>query len=417
MIASFKKTLRSAVARLSLRLTIPREPDLPAEAHRLIRCRRGEYELVSETNAIFHVATAGENGYFTPCRRHDPLSEYTERFLDDYYSFITPYTQHAKADRQMVAASLHDPERLEAFLHMGSPLNPSSGVSRFLASGDPGSIGFVFDPSDTALLDRMKYFAGKYAWCQLNAYHTHSALAPGRVQTISAGKSLATQALAGLLGLQEMFPPAEYARFQAEDHRELFGLYTQRADGIGIIGISQERRREMLTPQFQRSMTCLNLLDAITHEMDHSPNNYFVVTDDGGKAIGLSVFDNNGIGTFSLNTSAAFTTYKHCSPFLREDGTVNRPHLDLESVRQLQNLTKQQLSAALSPYLRPAQLHALRRRIRAVSTAISKTAALDPAFLLNAEDWSDKTIERELSGQYGKTYLLSYIQDCCVPDE
>lgn len=417
MIASFKKALRSAVARLSLRLTVPREPEAPAGAYRLIRCRRGEYELVSETNAIFHVVTAGENGYFTPCRRHEPLREYVERFLDDYFSFITPHTQHAEADRQMVAASLAGAGDPEAFLRMGSPLDPASGVSRFLASGDPETIGLVFDASDTDLLARMKYFAGKYAWCQLNAYHVHSALASGRTQTISAGKSLATQALAGLLGLGELFPQAEYAYFQAEDHRKLFGLYTQRADGIGIIGISQERRREMLTPQFQRCMSCLNLLDAITHEMDHSPNNYFVVTDNSGKAVGLSVFDNNGIGTFSLNTSAAFTTYKHCSPFLREDGTVNRPHLDLELARRLQVLTKGQLTGALSPYLRPAQLHALRRRIRAVSDAISKTAELDPMFLLNTGDWSEKTIGLELSGRYGKTYLLSYLQDCCVPNE
>lgn len=409
MISSVKQFIRSGISRLSGPV-----PPLSVSSLRTIRCRRSEFELVSETNALFHIVTDRENGYFCPCRSHAPLPEYTDLFVDDYFSFITPWPRYAVSDRALLAEALRDPENFEKFTSMGHPLSPDSRCTRFLHTGDGALIGLETDDPDT--LERMKHFVRRFAWCQLNAYLLHSAAAPRQYQTLSAGKALATQALAGLLGLEALFPKSEYARFQAEDHRPMFGIYTERARGVGLIDISRERRRAMLTPDLQRCLSDLNLLDAITHEMDHSPNNYFAVPDGSGVFTGLSVFDNNGVGTFSLNRSVRFSSYKGCSPFVRENGIVNRPHLSLETVRRLRSLTGRQLTDALSPWLRPAQILAVRLRLGAVKSAIDRTVRLDPRFLLDRDEWSPETIERELNGQYGKTYLTSYLEDCCVPN-
>lgn len=108
-----------------------------------------------------------------------------------------------------------------------------------------------------------------------------------------ANKVMAYEAVAKLCGLSHLVTPTTYARVQI-DEKEMLGYYQDRADGICIIGLTHEKRRRILTPQFQRAMNSLNFLDALCHEDDHSPNNYNVVLDDTGLAVGIAAFDNNG---------------------------------------------------------------------------------------------------------------------------
>lgn len=157
------------------------------------------------------------------------------------------------------------------------------------------------------------------------------------------------------------------------------------------------------------------LMDVVTHEMDHQPNNYFVIFDDSEKAIDVSIFDNNGAGTFCMKSEISFSDYKNCSEFLNSDGTVNRPFLPLETVNALKKISPLKLYKSLHRYLSIAHIIFTWIRIKKVKKAIKKTVRERKDFLITTEQWNADTIKEELSGKYGKTYLISYLEDCCVP--
>ena len=414
MTRHFKQFIHKTKSCLHSRLTLPIQP-CTEHIRRVIPCASDKVSLVSESSALFHVTTASAAGYFSPCRKHLPLDAYVREFVNDYYDFITDAPSFAASDRQMILDSLSDPVRMDRFTKMSSPTVPDSALSRFLNGSDPSLIGLCFDAHDKAMRDRVRRFVAKYAWCQLHMWNLHHALPDGHWQTRAFCISLATEALARLLELEELFPHAEYAWLRIEGQEPIFGLFMDTASGCGIIDVSLERRAAAMTPHLQRAFSRLSILDAITHEMDHSPNNYNVVFDDSGMAVGLSVFDNNGIGTFALQTSASFKTYKNCSHFLRPDGTVNRPHLDAALCRKLSKITFLQFFKCLRPFLRFPQILAAWLRLKNVKAAIEKTDAKAPGFLLDEDQWNEETLQAELSGTYGKTYLMSYLQDCCVP--
>ena len=203
--------------------------------------------------------------------------------------------------------------------------------------------------------------------------------------------------------------------FQTKNNSELvviFGNFMEKAHGICAMDIPGHQRRALLTPDFQRAMLNMNLLDVITHEQDHSPNNYNVVMDDSGLAAGISVYDNNGVGTFSMSIGIDYETYKRCSSFLRADGTVNRPCLDKTVANAVMLLTWKEVKDTLSPWLSKTAVWCTWNRIVALQRAIKRSIEINPDFLLDRESFAEESIEDELSGRYGKTYLVSFLQDC-----
>ena len=229
-----------------------------------------------------------------------------------------------------------------------------------------------------------------------------------------ANKIMAYEATAKLLGLSDMVTSTVYATVHM-DGNQMLGYYQDKADGICIIGLTHEKRRRILTPEFQRMINCLNVLDVLCHEGDHSPNNYNVVLNEMGRAVGVEAFDNNGRGTFSMRGEVAFPTYKGCSKFLRTDGTINRPYMDAALAQRVKKLNFFRLYSVLRKHLRFMPIYFVWKRARVLRRAIGRTDRRDSGFLLHENEWNEKTVETELSGSYGKTYLVSYIEDCCVP--
>ena len=224
-------------------------------------------------------------------------------------------------------------------------------------------------------------------------------------------RMLAARQFSLMLGLNNT-PNHFFARMNWEGNIYR-GIFQEQADGINIIPIEHSLRREMITPAFQRSLSNLNIMDVLTREQDHSPNNYRVKVDSEGNAIGVDAFDNNGAGTFSHKTSIEFTTFKGCSPIVNKSGTMNRPFLDEELISCLNQLSLYDLFFGLSEYLSISAIFALWYRMKKLMRAVAKAPS---GAILKPTEWSDLTIQEELSGKYGKTYLVSFIEDCCVPN-
>lgn len=222
--------------------------------------------------------------------------------------------------------------------------------------------------------------------------------------------SFATYKLADLLELSNMIPPTRVVKLKTIKD-DIIGTLQNGADGVCIIGIGHSERRDMITPAFQHALMNLNVLDVLTHDADHSPNNYNVVLDSNEMAIGVSCFDNNGVGTFSCSGSISFETFKKCSPFVDSVGMINRPYLDKNLIRRIQEVRFIELFKRLRTNLRFYQIFAVWIRMKKVIHAVSRISS---DRLLDDSAWGEDTIQEELSGRYGKTYLVGYIEDCCV---
>ena len=372
-------------------------------------------EIISCSNIVLHVQTDQKDGYLSECRTHLPIREYVERFVDDYFALFRTADEKAASDQAVIRKMLENPTDFEKFTRIGksSPYYDSP-YRRYLQTNDSEVVGLHLFDADKDQISRIRHFTERYAWPQLTAYFTNSDAKMGTYHCYTTAKVLATEAMARLIGLEDLIPHAQYVKLVVTDaeNRVIFGNFMEKAHGICAMDIPGHQRRALLTPDFQRAMLNMNLLDVITHEQDHSPNNYNVVMDDSGLAAGISVYDNNGVGTFSMSIGIDYETYKRCSSFLRADGTVNRPCLDKTVANAVMLLTWKEVKDTLSPWLSKTAVWCTWNRIVALQRAIKRSIEINPDFLLDRESFAEESIEDELSGRYGKTYLVSFLQDC-----
>ena len=372
-------------------------------------------EIISCSNIVLHVQTDQKDGYLSECRTHLPIREYVERFVDDYFALFRTADEKAASDQAVIRKMLENPTDFEKFTRIGiSSPHYDSPYRRYLRTDNGEEVGLHLFDADEDQISRIRHFTERYAWPQLTAYFANSHTKMGTYHCQTTAKVLATEAMARLIGLDDMIPHAQYVKLVVSDaeNRVIFGNFMDKARGICAMDIPGHQRRALLTPDFQRAMLNMNLLDVITHEQDHSPNNYNVVMDDSGLASGISVYDNNGVGTFSMNIGIDYETYKRCSSFLRADGTINRPCLDKRVAERILNLKWQDLYKALVYYVSKPIILCTWARIKALKRAIIRSLERDSGFLLSAEAFSERTIEMELDGTFGKTYLNSFLQDC-----
>lgn len=401
------------VASIKKALSCP--PSAQTESPAELIVQKESLEIISCSNIVLHVRTSVADGFLSECRMHLPIREYVERFVDDYFALFRIADEKAISDRSLVRNMLENPADFERFILIGkqSP-HHNSPYRRYLLTDDGEEVGVRLVNADETQKIRIRHFIESYVWPQLTAYFVNSDVRMGQYHCRATAKVLATQAMAQLLGLENAVPHAQYTKLVVSDaeDRVIFGNFMEKAQGVCAMDIPGGQRRTIITPDFQRALLNMNLLDVICREQDHSPNNYNVVLNDDGFAVGVSVYDNNGVGTFALDSGIDYETYKKCSSFLRGDGTVNRPCLDKTVAESILGLTRKNVAKTLSPYLSKPVIWCTWNRIAALQRAIKKSSAGNPEFLLDRDGFSKSTIDNELSGYYGKTYLVSFLQDC-----
>lgn len=380
-------------------------------ASKELYCDKDSFKVISSSSVVLHVVTSELDGYFFECRKHTNIKKYVKSFIDDYFNIFCDDYPEKDADKEFIFKSLQNPQNFKKFISMGRKLyNLKSGCMEFLNTGNGAAIGL--ETTESELIKRLQKFVGEYAWCQLNSFYTNKYIGKNAFQNKEAAAALATYEISKLLGLEYMLPQANYITLNIDNKKSLFGLFIKTAEGCSILPFNSDERKGKITPLLQRDLSSLNVLDVITHEQDHSPNNYNVVMDENGLVTGVSAFDNKGEGTFFLSESLDFQTFKYCSSFIKPDGLINRPYISKELFEQIKQITPEMLFKKLKGILNPLQIFFCWKRINNLTTTIEKTLTKQNKFLLlSTTDWSEKTVEDELSGDYGKTYLISFFSD------
>lgn len=401
------------IARIKKYISCPRSIR-NTESVKMLSVQKENLQLISCSNVIVHIKTDEIDGYLCECGMHLPILQYIENFAHVYFSCFCDASEETNGDRKLIHDAIKNPDTLLKFSNIGreSPY-VNSPYRRYLDTDDGEEIGLDLSSADEQQKRRIRHFVERYAWPQLVAYYAN--LSPsGDHHVNSSNKVLATEAMARLIGLEHTIPHTEYVKVCVTDAGNcvLFGSFMEKAQGMCAMDIPPERRRAMLTPEFQRSLLNMNLLDVICHEMDHSPNNYNVVLNAAGNAVDVSVYDNNGLGTFSLNGSIDYQTYKKCSSIVNAEGRINRPCLDKAVVMSIMKLRFHNIYDTIYPFYKMPIILSTWKRIVKLKRAVRKSMCANPGLLLEEKYFSEETIQKELSGAYGKTYLLSFLQDC-----
>lgn len=371
---------------------------IPSSA-KTIRCARDQVSMLTDsTNNVIRVALHGKVYFFRECKKRLKIEDFVREQVDCYYDCCG---RGHHDEKNAVLASLADKRNLSRFADMGMTNDLHSGAYRFCMYGSGKDVGLEIE--NTEQIEHLKDLV-QFVWGDLYAYMLNNGLRKGCYQTYNAVRSIATYRMARLLGLERLIPRTEYAKLCIDDATPLFGTIMDCALGVCLEQSTPDERSKMVSPMLQRDLMNLNCLDAICTERDHRLGNYNVVLEN-GIAQGIAAFDNDSPRSFSLG-GISFATYKGCAPIVKGN-KFNRPFVDAAFAEKLNHLTYKLVRDEMCDLLNVWQIAALWRRIKKLDKILMRVPGRAK---LGESDWSSDTIKEEISGKFGKTYLMHFVE-------
>lgn len=240
--------------------------------------------------------------------------------------------------------------------------------------------------------------------------YSRSAMAgPGGMDVFNACRTLATKEVADALGVGHLIPQTEVVLLRA-GAALMYGVLCNRCPGMRAKDAPWEP-----SPSLQRDLADLQVLDALCCQPDHWVNNYNV-EECSGRAVRAMAFDNDNMWAFFPTCRISFVSVCGGSPLLDKSGRIRLPHLSAETAQCVLACDVADLCSRLKPYLNALQRFALRIRLYRLQRALRRTIAARADFLLADDEWTEQTLQEELSGAYGCTYTCLYAttRDCCT---
>lgn len=369
------------------------------------------------TNPILSFDYHGERCYFRACPRIMDRKRYFLQSIDDFFVSLDHLgidRRHFKQDFPVklnfsdeeirrFKAYLKDKAEDRRFLKMLYNMDLISQKIRFSiwteqTYDQPFFSAFGLEDRPQRTDDISVYFI----WCIRSAavrYRTIS-IARGREYShFNAVRAVASRIVAESLGLGHMITSARFCTLHMDDGSSVFGLLSDTAPGTRMLDSSIEP-----SGMLQRELGNLFLLDLISFQVDHGPNNYNVDLDGT-----VCAFDNDNPMTFFPRFTIS-NSFGGCSPFIDDNGIVFRPYLDRNVAERILRLDVHGIKKELKPYLNFLQVAALSHRIRLIRKAIQRTQKESSVFLIDGDNWDLQTVARELSGDYGATYLTKALR-------
>lgn len=398
---SIKKQIKKKLIPAACKILLaPKTFSQPDKCVKKIHCGRKDVVLMSDTsNNVIRLDVEGKTLYFRECKIRKKIEDYVADEIDYYYTHIHP---ELFRDKEFIVNAISDKQNLDKFVNMGMTNDVSSGAYQFCMGNGGGHIGL--DGLTTEQEERIKDFV-QFVWGNLFVYTLNNGVKIGCYHTYNAVRSIAFSRVSKLLNLHHLIPETEYALLYVEDDSPIFGTVMDNAPGICMEKADTAERIKVCSPKLQRELNNLNLLDVFCFEKDHRAGNYNVVVEN-GKAASVCAFDNDSPNSFGIG-GISFKTYIGCSPYAI-DGRINRPFVDKELADSILNLNEKDLCNALKDLLNVYQLFALKRRLRAIKNLFANIPS--ERFLTHSQ-WNEETVKKELSGEYGDTYLSKFVQD------
>lgn len=363
--------------------------------------------FLKQTDIIKHIHSGShviqtKQGFFRYCPLHTPLLDFYWQRVE-YHLKTVPFNNN---DSDFLYKHLANTDNLINFVKYCISRRYTDDIYERFASNShlPGISSY--SPVNVDEFDRNLYDLAYYISADISQYKKNKFR--NQPQTFSANRIMAQEALAKLLGIENLFPHTDFVNLHIDNQIPAFGIMMDASRGIYPLKL-RDKLSLSITPNLQRELTMLNFHDVICNEKDHRPGNYHILMDEtNSKATHISVFDNDCRWTFFPTKSVTFKTYAGASPLLNDKGDINRPYLDKDFADRLIKITKDNLYKNLNPYLNKLQLSTCYAKIVKLKKAVLKTSKKHQGFLIEQDKWNDSTIHEELSGKFGNTYLHIY---------
>lgn len=281
-------------------------------------------------------------------------------------------------------------------------------ISRYFHEGDAEIIGLEQQTTNFEI-EKQKFFVN-YAWSEFYTYKLNCGIKVNQPQIYNSVRAISYFKMAKLLGLERLVPNTHFIKAVFNQDIKI-GVYMESAKGIPFLEIMNRKRAELFQPILQKELLDLNLLDVICFEKDHRPDNYNVLFDQDEKVYSISVFDNDSPMSFFTSSNIYFETYDGCSQLIKKNGNINRPFLSEYTCYKILQLNVELLKSTFDGLLTKLQIKYLIKRVAKLQKAIKTSLERNACVLLKDDDWNEFTVEKELNGNYGLTYLGLFASD------
>lgn len=412
IIKFFAKKIKLLVSPLSRFATgKPKRINTKKYEHLVLRIKQDSIKLIMSSSIVYKVEISNGGGvyFFRECEKHLPIKKYIREFTNFYFACFYNDKILAEEYKKRIFRSLENKNNLASFIKMAKKYSCNMFYEQgLLYNKNPKIVGIEgFDsPED---INRIRQFL-QFALIKLSIYNENLYFRKNRLHTSSSSRIIAYKIVADKIRCGNLSAAAEYCFLKINDDKMIFGTLMPEIDGVFGYEFSKEKRRERFTPLFQKNLLNLNVLDYLCCMRDHTMYNYKIQVDDNGYFINACCFDNNESDAFSNESILSFAGFHNESRLIDENGYFNRPYIDYDVVKSIFMLDKKNLYKSLDSVLNKIQIEKVWERVEFLKSAIKKRADREEKFILHENKWNQATIEEELSGKYGKTYLTALIR-------
>ncbi len=337
--------------------------------------------------------------FFKECKKKLSMYDTAKRTIKEY--FKDEYIE----EQESMIKSLSDEQNLIKFIYMKT--YGDGKAAKWLNSADrsdTSALGLSEPLPDNFKKCVLPDFL-PYAFAEFVQYRANRNKKIGEMQINQQLSALATMRIAELLDLSNLVVKTEYIKIKMPDSTEKFGIIMDCAKGMPFRKVKALNCKK-IAPSFQKDISNLMILDALCAQRDRSVGNYFTVVDEKNCVVSLNGYDNE----------LAFDNYKNlksrlfCLPALiSSDDMLVLPHMDKTLADKILNLSDQDIRCCLEDLLSNSSINATLNRLHQIQNAIRKSINQNPHFLVELSEWSDQTIDEELSVNYD-TYLKYYVK-------
>ena len=376
----------------------------------LINCSQHEIKfIISSTFNVAYLENNNIKGYFRECRVHSSESTFLNEVIKDYFDYICNRSDKIVL-KEEIYKYLNNKKNKKKFMNMGILNDKESTVYLFFKNTANTEIIGIPKVHSKELDEILPEFI-QYIWGEIYAYKLNKGLKIGEFQTFNSSRQIATKVLADKLDMGELIPDTQYVKLKINGGKERLGTLMSIAKGISPEELD-DKTRKRISPQFQREMSNLNMLDVICRQKDHRPghdSNYNVEVNSEGFIISVSAFDNDSPTSFFPSKKIGFMTSAKTTSLINKKGVFDRLYIDQNISKKIEETPFSEINILLKDILTPIQLKYLEKRYNALCVAIKNSRESKTSIFLDLDEWNQKTIDNEINDCIVQENRISYM--------
>lgn len=240
--------------------------------------------------------------------------------------------------------------------------------------------------SSVAKADNLNYLATRFAKINENSIISH--------------RNVATSRMGDLLGIGNLVAKSKRAKIKENGKQTRIGNLMDKAKGIPVSDLEKFKSNNpklkfRITPNAQKELIALQVLDTICGQIDRNLGNYFISITQSDNIVNIDsiqAIDNDlAFGKLKLTS----TLMNQLPAFIDKNGKLTLSYIDKDIAEKVLGLSPKILKFIFADLLSSSEIDALIDRLEQVKLAIESNIE-NKDFMINNESWNDTTLQ-ELS--------------------